>query len=107
MVAFDIRHVSCFVAGERSKNVNNLTVYVSGWVILALIVIGLALYRKFLSAHEEDRYLHLAEGETKQIPHQIAVNQKITLLDRVGEFMTIFTLIAGIALACLYVYARL
>lgn len=85
----------------------NLIPYVSGWAILSLAVVGLALYRKFISAHEEDRYVHIAEGEAKLIPHQLKVNQKIALIDRCGEFLTLFTLVAGIALACIYVYAKL
>jgi len=80
---------------------------VGGWVLLALIVIGLALYRKFVSAYQEDRYLHLAEAETKLIPHQIAMNQRIVVIDRLGELLTMFTLIAGVVLACIYVFAKL
>ena len=85
----------------------NLTTYVSGWMVLAFVVIGLALYRKFVSAHEEDPYIHISEGEASQIPHQVAVNQKIALVDRIGEYLTIFTLIIGIGLACVYVCSKI
>jgi hypothetical protein len=85
----------------------NLSPFVTGWMILALSVLGLALYRKFISAHEEDRYLHISEGEAKLIPHQIEVNGRIGQVDRWGEFLTIVTLIAGLALACIYAYEKL
>ena len=85
----------------------NLTAYFSGWVILAVVVVGLALYRKFISAHEEDHYVHMTESELKMVPHQVAVNRKIMLVERLGETLTLVTLIAGIALACIYIYMKL
>ena len=84
-----------------------LVPYVSGWIVLALVVLGLALYRKFVSAHEEDRYVHIAEGEAKLIPHQIEANHKIATIDRWGEILTVFTLVGGLALACIYVCQKL
>ena len=85
----------------------NLTAFVTGWMILAFSVLGLALYRKFISAHEEDRYVHISEGEAKLIPHQVAVNGLITQIDRWGETLTVVTLIAGLTLAFVYVYQKL
>ena len=85
----------------------SLTVFVTGWMILALSVLGLALYRKFISAHEEDRYVHISEGEGRFIPQQVRVNQKIARVDRWGEILTAATLIAGLALAGVYVCAKL
>jgi hypothetical protein len=76
-------------------------------MILAVAVLGLALYRKFISAHDEDRYVHISEGEARLIPHQVAVNEKLTHVDRWGELLTVVTLIAGLALAGIYVYQKL
>lgn len=84
-----------------------MTPYVSGWIALTVVVLGLALYRKFLSAHEEDRYVHLAKGEETLIPHQVAVNKRISNVDRWGEALTVLTLVVGLALACIYVYGKL
>lgn len=81
--------------------------YVSLWMLLALFVLVLALYRKFVSAHEEDRYVHISEGEARLIPHQVAVNQKIERVDRWGEILTVATLLIGLALACTYLYFAL
>lgn len=80
--------------------------YVEAWIFLALIVLGLALYRKFI-ALGGDNYVHLSEGEARLIPHQIMINQKIDQIDRRGEILTIAALIAGLGLACLYFYRAL
>ena len=84
----------------------NLIPYVGAWVFLAILVLGLALYRKFV-AIRGDNYVHISEGEARLIPHQITVNQQISQIDRWGEVLTIATLIAGLGLACLYLYRAL
>lgn len=85
----------------------HLTPYFGCWIMLALVVLALALYRKFVSAHEEDRYLHISQGEGRLIPHQIAVNRRIETIDRWGETLTVVTLLIGIGLACSYLYLAL
>jgi hypothetical protein len=84
----------------------NLVPYVGAWILLAVFVLGLALYRKFVSV-QEDRYVHISEGEARFIPHQMAVNQKIEKLDRWGEILTVATLIAGLGLAAAHLYIAL
>lgn len=84
----------------------NLVPYVGAWMLLVVVVLGLALYRKFVSIHG-DNYVHVSEGEARMIPHQLAVNQKIDKIDRCGEILTIVTLLAGLTLACMYVYTAL
>jgi hypothetical protein len=85
----------------------NLVPWISIWMLLAVFVLALALYRKFVSAHEEDRYVHISEGEARSIPHQIAINHKLEKIDRWGEALTIATLVAGVVLAAVYLYFRL
>ncbi|HEY1949942.1 MAG TPA: hypothetical protein VGG97_23220 [Bryobacteraceae bacterium] len=84
----------------------NQITFVSLWILLVLAVLGLALYRKFTST-QADNYVHVSEGEARLISHQVAVNQKIEKIDRLGETLTIITLFAGLALACIYVYSAL
>lgn len=84
----------------------NLIPYVGFWILLAVLVLGLALYRKFISVRG-DNYVHISEGEARYIPHQVAVNQKIDKVDRCGEVLTAITLVAGVGLACLYLYSAL
>jgi hypothetical protein len=82
----------------------NLIPYFGIWMLLAVIVLGLALYRKFVSTHG-DIYVHMSEGEARLIPHQIAVNQRIDKIDHWGEMLTIVILIAGLVLACAYLFS--
>jgi hypothetical protein len=82
----------------------NLTPYIILWSILGVLVLGLALYRKIVSLHEEDDMVHLSQGEERLIPHQVAVNQKIGKIDRLGEVLTVVTVIGGLAIAAAYLY---
>jgi hypothetical protein len=81
--------------------------YVGAWILLAVVVLALGLYRKLLTDNQGDNYVHMSEGEARLIPHQISVNQKIERIDRWGEILTMATLLAGVALACLYLYHAL
>lgn len=85
----------------------NLIPYVGIWALLALVALALALYRKFVSAHEEDRYVHISEGEARLIPHQVEISRKLQAIDRWGEFLTALALIAGLTLAGVYLYYML
>ncbi|MBV8831516.1 MAG: hypothetical protein JO217_05795 [Acidobacteriaceae bacterium] len=87
--------------------ITTLSPYVGLWMLLAVVVLALALYRNFVSAHDEDRYVHISEGEARLIPHQVAVNSKIDRIDRWGESLTIIALVTGIALGCVYFYFSL
>jgi hypothetical protein len=82
----------------------NLTPYIVLWSILGIFVLGLALYRKLVTTHQEDDLVHLSRGEERLIPHQVAVNQKIHKIDRVGELLTVVTVIGGLAIAAAYLY---
>jgi hypothetical protein len=84
----------------------NLIAYVGAWIILATLVLVLALYRIFVGLGS-DNYVHISQGEARLIPHQVSVNRKIMTIDRMGEVLTVATLLAGLGLACLYVYQML
>jgi hypothetical protein len=84
----------------------NLIPYVSSWILLAVIVLGLALYRKIVSMHEDD-YVHMSEGEARSIPEQVAVNRKLAKIDFWGKVLTVVTILAGLGRACLYLYSDL
>lgn len=90
----------------RGVTMMNSIPYVGAWILLAVIVLALALYRKFVSTHG-DNYVHMSEGEARLIPHQVSINQTIEKIDRWGESLTILTLITGLGLACLYFYGAL
>jgi hypothetical protein len=82
----------------------NLTPYIVLWSLLGLLVLGLALYRKLIALHEEDDLVHISEGEQRLIAHQVAVNTKIQKVDRLGEALTIATVVGGLMLAAVYLW---
>ncbi len=81
----------------------NLTPAVVIWVILAIATLGLALYRKLISAREED-LIHLGPGEERQIPGQVALAARLKAVDRWGKILTVVTALVGLAVAAVYLY---
>ena len=81
----------------------NLTFAVVVFVILALATLGLALYRKFLAAGEED-LIHLGAGEERQIPGQVALAGKLKTIDLWGKTLTVLTAAVGVAMVAIYLY---
>ena len=80
-----------------------MTTFVIFWAILGVATLALALYRKFVTMREDD-YLHLAAGEERLIPQQVATFHRIGVIDKWGITMTIVTVILGLALAAMYLY---
>ena len=72
-------------------------------IALGFATIVLALYRKFLSMHEENS-IHLGPGEETYISKQAVMARKLHRVDRWGETMTVLTAAGGIFIAVLYVY---
>ena len=72
-------------------------------IAVGFATIALALYRKFLSMHEEN-IIHLGPGEEAYISKQVSLTRKLHRVDRWGETMTVLTAAGGILLAVLYVY---
>jgi hypothetical protein len=77
--------------------------YVATWCLLALAVLGLALYRKLASLREDD-LIHIGPGEEKLIPKQVALFHKLEVVDRWGKLLTIIVAASGLFLAVLYLY---
>ncbi len=73
------------------------------WAILAIATLGLALYRKLISAGEED-LIHLGPGEERQIPEQVALAGRLKAVDRWGKTLTIITVAIGLVMAAVYLY---
>lgn len=78
-----------------------MTYFVTLEIAVGLGTIALALYRKFLSVHDEN-YVHLGPSEEVLIPRQARMARKLHRLDRWGEGMTVLTAAGGILLAVLY-----
>jgi hypothetical protein len=82
----------------------NLIPYLAVWSAFALAVLALALYRKILTVHGDDEFLHLAESEQRLIPQQFALGRKLEWIDRWGKILTVCTAVLGLAIACLFFY---
>jgi hypothetical protein len=83
-----------------------MTQFVIAWMVLGLVTLGLALYRKILSMRE-DPYVHISSGEQRMIPQQVANFKRIGAVDRWGVTLTILTALLGLALAGAYLYQAL
>ena len=82
----------------------NLTPFVVFWSLLAMAVLGLALYRKIVANHEED-YIRIGAGEEKLIPQQLEMAARLKTLDRWGGTLTAATAIFGLLIAAAYLWA--
>ena len=82
----------------------NLLPYAIAWAVLASIVVVLAIYRRFVSA-EEDEILHVSDANSDTATaHQIAVAKKLEAIDRWGKVLTVLALVSGLALAGVFLY---
>lgn len=79
------------------------TPFVVVWIVLAACTVGLALYRRFLTAHEDDT-LHVGVGQEKLIPHQVEVFDKIRSVDHYGKILTVITAAYGLVILGFYLY---
>jgi hypothetical protein len=76
----------------------SLMPFVILWAVSGVAVLGLALYRKVLTFHGDDEFVHLAQGEERLIPQQVALGNKLEIIDRWGKGLTIFTAALGVAI---------
>ncbi len=81
----------------------SLTPYLTVWSFFALIVLGLAAYRKMLSVREDDS-LHVSEGTKALVSEQVANAARIEVVEKWGKLLTLVVVVAGLALASVYFY---
>jgi len=74
------------------------------WAALTLVLIGLALYRKFEAHFHEDDLVHLAEGESKFIPNQVATARLLDKLDSWGKTLTVVDVVFGLTLVAVVLW---
>lgn len=82
----------------------NLIPYIAFWSVCGLAVLALALYRKIVTFHGDDEFVHLTDGEQRLIPQQVARGHKLEVIDRWGKSLTIFTVALGVAIAGVVLY---
>ena len=74
------------------------------WAALTLVLIGLALFRKFEAHFHEDDLLHLAEGEERMIPNQVATARLLDRIDGWGKTLTVVDAVFGLTLLAVFLY---
>jgi hypothetical protein len=74
------------------------------WVLLALTVLALIVWRKTVSSKEDDN-LHVLDGASAvKSAEQQTVAQKLEIIDKWGKIVTLVTVVYGVMLAVLYVW---
>jgi hypothetical protein len=82
-----------------------MTTYVVIWVVLALIVLALAGWRQLIGMHEDDS-IHLKDSQASLVTEQAMLGRKIGKIDRVGQTLTVVTVLYGLALAGWVLYEQ-
>ena len=78
----------------------NLLPFAVFWGVLALVVLALIIYRRSVTANEDDS-IHLEGGAPSA---QVALDHRIGSIDRWGKTMTAVTVVYGVILAAIYLY---
>lgn len=79
----------------------NLLPYAVLWCVLAALVVVLVFYRKSVARHEDD-CIHLEDATVAK--QQVAVDRKLTSIDRWGMSVTALTVILGMLITAVYLY---
>jgi hypothetical protein len=81
----------------------NFVPYISTWAVLAVVVMGLGIYRMRVARHDDDT-LDVIASDPGVIAHQKEAVHKIKLLDRWGQALTVLAILYGLVIAGLYLY---
>jgi hypothetical protein len=73
------------------------------WAALALVVLGLAIYRKRVASHEDD-FLHVRETDAKLVAEQGVMARRLEFIDKWGKSLTIVMFVGGLALGAYFMY---
>lgn len=70
-------------------------------VVLAVVVGGLAIYRRGV-AEKEDDTVHLT-GSGEEIQKQMAIAAQLSKIDKWGKLLTVILVVYGLVIAGLYI----
>jgi hypothetical protein len=73
------------------------------WILLAMAVMGLVIYRKWV-ARDEDDSRHLANAEIGLALRQEATGRKLETIDHWGKALTAIASVYGLLLGAAYLY---
>jgi hypothetical protein len=76
--------------------------FVIGWIVFGLVVLGLAIYRKFITSKEED-WVHLAAGEEHASEVQVEIAQRLKVIDRWGIWLTVALALYGLVIGSIFI----
>jgi hypothetical protein len=80
----------------------NITIYIAIWTGLALIVLGMAIYRNLLGIHEPT--LHISGAGAVGVTAQTKQFKTEDLIEHWGQRLTMLVVLYGFALAAIYLY---
>lgn len=72
------------------------------WIVLALVVLALFVWRQSIARNEDDS-LHVMHGA---LAPQTSMAQKLDVIDKWGKILTVITVVSGLLIAAAYVYAQ-
>ncbi len=78
-----------------------MLIYLSLWIVLALAVVSIAIYRK-MKARNEDDVLHVSGTNWGAADKQDALAHSMATIDRWGKVLTIVTTVYGLTLLAVY-----
>ena len=82
--------------------------YVVSWAGLACIVLGMAIYKMILYVRSSrDEFAPHLLADQPQLQQRVRAAYREEALDNRGKFLTIITLIYGLAIAVIYLYSAL
>ena len=72
------------------------------WIVLALVVLALFLWRQAIARNEDDS-LHVMHGT---LTSQTSLSQKLDVIDKWGKILTVITVLMGLLIAAAYIYGQ-
>ena len=72
------------------------------WIVSALIVLALFLWRQGIARNEDDS-LHVMHGA---LTTQTSLSQKLDVIDKWGKIATVVTVVLGLLIAAAYIYGQ-
>jgi len=77
---------------------NALTILAVIWVVIAIVIGALALYRKYISREEVD-VIHLRDSEATVVTEQSTLASRLAMIDHWGKTLTIVLIVFGVIIA--------
>ena len=81
-----------------------MSVLLALWSALFAAYLGVSITR-WSVGHREDDHLHVLDSEKELVGVQMSVSRKLDMLDRWKAALLVATLLAGLAIAVLHMYA--